>query len=140
MTGKETKNTPVPLGYDDISSTDRETVRSALERGASRREVMGWLMAAGATIASAGSIVSGARQAIAATPKQGGTIRWGASLHGPSDTLDPIVFTSAIDYQRGRAIYNGLLRLSDDLQPTPELAEEFAPNADVTEWTFKLRK
>jgi len=56
--------------FADLNASDKQTVCSALERGASRREVMGWLMAAGATIASAGSIVAGAKQAIAATPKK----------------------------------------------------------------------
>ncbi|NNF77923.1 MAG: ABC transporter substrate-binding protein, partial [Rhizobiales bacterium] len=70
----------------------------------------------------------------------GGTMRWAGNLHGPSDTLDPIAFTAGIDYQRGRVIYNGLLRLNENLEPLPELAEEFEANATATEWTFKLRK
>lgn len=127
------------LGFDDIATADREAIAGALKSGASRREVLGWLMASGATIGAAGSIFAGAEQALAATPKKGGTLRYSASLHGPSDTLDPILFTSGIDYQRGRLIYNGLLRLSPSMEPTPELAEEFSSNASVTEWTFKLR-
>ncbi|NNE22587.1 MAG: ABC transporter substrate-binding protein [Rhizobiales bacterium] len=131
---------PANMEFSDLRAADRESVKFALEHGATRREVMGWLIAGGATIASAGSIVTGGRQAIAATPKKGGTVRYSAALHGPSDTLDPIAFTSGIDYQRGRIIYNGLLRLTPELEPVPELAEEFSSNADATEWTFKLRK
>ena len=54
--------------------------------------------------------------------------------------MDPILFTSGIDYTRGRATYNSLVQHDDNITPQPELAEEFSPNADATEWTFKLRK
>ncbi|NNF77748.1 MAG: ABC transporter substrate-binding protein, partial [Rhizobiales bacterium] len=64
---------PTDLEFGDLRTADQEQVKSALNRGATRREVMGWLMASGATIAAAGSIVTGATEAIAATPKQGGT-------------------------------------------------------------------
>lgn len=127
------------VGFVDLGSTDRSLVISALRRGATRREVMGWLMASGATIAAAGSIVASATEAIAMTPKKGGQLRFAWDLHGPSDTLDPILFTSSIDYGRGRLLYNNLCRLQEDLTAGPELAESFEANADATEWTFKLR-
>ncbi|MEM7057979.1 MAG: ABC transporter substrate-binding protein [Pseudomonadota bacterium] len=126
--------------YDDISTFDQEAICREIKRGASRRDVMAWLMASGATIASAGAIFSGAAEAVAATPKKGGTMRYAGNLHGPSDTLDPIAFTSGIDYLRGRIIYNSLIRLNENMEPVPELAESFEASDDVTEWTFKLRK
>lgn len=128
------------MSYHDISATDRETIQTALRRGTTRREVMGWLIASGATIASAGAIVSSAQEVLAATPKKGGTIRNASPLHGPSDTLDPIAFTSGIDYTRGRLLYNSLTQLDDNIIPQPELAESFESNADATEWEFKLQK
>lgn len=126
--------------FDDLNHHDRDVVMTALKSGASRREVMGWLLASGATLASAGSIVTAASQAIASTPKRGGKLRFAWDLHGPSDTLDPILFTSSLDYGRGRVIYNNLTRLQEDLTAGPELAESFESNSDATEWTFKLRK
>ena len=131
---------PTGIGFDDISSRDREVVKSALKRGATRRDVMGFLMASGATIAAAGSIVTGAQQALAATPKRGGQVRFAWDLHGPSDTLDPILFTSSLDYGRGRLLYNNLCRFNEDLTVGPELATEWEASDDVMEWTFKLRK
>ena len=125
---------------DSLSGHDRQTIETGLRRGATRREVMSWLIAGGATIAVAGSIVSSAQTALAATPKKGGKIRFASDLHGPSDTLDPALNTSTIDYSRGRAIYNSLCQINDDLSTRPELAEEYSANADNTEWTFKLRK
>lgn len=131
---------PGDMDFNDLSVMDRETVKSALRRGATRREVMGYLMASGATIAAAGSIVTGANEALAMTPKKGGQIRFAWDLHGPSDTLDPILFTSSLDYGRGRLNYNNLCRMQEDLTVAAELATEWEANSDVTEWTFKLRK
>ena len=101
------------LGYEDLNPVDKGLIDSALRRGASRREVMGYLVASGATIAAAGSIFAGAQEALAATPKKGGSIRFAWDLHGPSDTLDPILFTSSLDYGRGRINYNNLCRFRE---------------------------
>ena len=107
------------VGYEDLRSHERGVIETALRTGASRRQVMSWLIAGGATIAAAGGIVTGAQTALAATPKRGGSLRFGWDLHGPSDTLDPILFTSSIDYARGRLIYNNLTRLQADLTVVP---------------------
>ena len=125
---------------DSLTGADRDLVNNGLRRGATRRQVMGWLMAAGATVTAAGSIVSSATSVLAATPKKGGKIKFASDLHGPSDTLDPGLNTSTIDYSRGRALYNSLCQINDDLSTRPELAEEYDSNSDNSEWTFKLRK
>ncbi|MHA1600143.1 MAG: ABC transporter substrate-binding protein [Alphaproteobacteria bacterium] len=134
---KSNKNLPT---INSLSAADRETINTGLRRGATRREVMTWLVASGATIAVAGSIVTSAKKVLAATPKKGGKLTFGADLHGPSDTLDPGLNTSTIDYSRGRAMYNSLCQINDDLSTRPELAEEYSANSDNSEWTFKLRK
>ena len=131
------KNLPT---ISSLSGADREIIDTGLRRGATRREVMMWLVASGATIATAGSIVTSAEVALAATPKKGGRISFAADGHGPADTLDPAKNTSTIDYTRGRALYNSLTQINDDLTTRPELAEEFSANRGFTEWTFKLRK
>ena len=118
---KSDKNSPT---INCLSAADRDTIATGLRRGATRREVMSWLVASGATIAVAGSIVTSAQSALAATPKKGGRISYATDLHGPSDTLDPGLNTSNIDYTRGRAIYNSLCQINDDLSTRPELAEE----------------
>ena len=119
---------------------DRLMIEDALRRGATRRDVLGMLTAAGAGIAFAGSMVASAEKALAETPKRGGQIRFAWAQHGPSDTLDPILATNTIDYGRSRLTYNNLCRIGADLTAGPELAESFEANADATEWTFKLRK
>jgi len=129
-----------PETIESLSATDREAITTGLRRGATRREVMSWLVASGVSIAAAGSIVTSAKKAMAATPKKGGRAKFASDLHGPSDTLDPGLNTSAIDYTRGRSHYNSLCQINDDLTTRPELAEEFSANHNNTEWTFKLRK
>ncbi len=126
--------------FGQFSEADKSFVVDALNKGADRRQVMGWLMAMGATVGAAGSIVTAASEAIAATPKKGGNLRFAWDLHGPSDTMDPTLFTSSLDYGRGRMNYNSLVRFNDDLTVRPEVAESFEANATATEWTFKLRK
>jgi peptide/nickel transport system substrate-binding protein len=126
--------------FAELNHHDRDVVMTALKSGVNRREVMGWLIAAGASIGAAGSIVTAAGEALAATPKRGGQIRFAWDQHGPADTLDPILFTASIDYARGRIHYNNLCRLQPDLTVTPELATEWEANSDATEWTFKLRQ
>ena len=130
----------IGLSFEQLRLSERETVVGALRRGATRREVMGWLMAAGATIASASSIVAGASEAFAQTPKKGGRVRYAHDAHGPADTLDPALSTAQIDHLRGRAYFNSLIRLDEKIQPQPELAESFEPNTDAREWTLTIRK
>ncbi len=132
------KKTAVHFG--DLTATEKQTVTSALNRGATRRDAIKMMMAAGMTAATAGSIVTAASEAIAATPKKGGTIKTAFALHGPDDTLNPVALTSDTDYSRARAHYNSLVQLSDDIVPQPELAESFEANKDASEWTFSLRK
>ncbi len=126
--------------YGALSANEKEGVQRALKKGATRRDVVQMMVAAGMTAAAAGSIVSSASDAIAATPKKGGKLRVGTALHGPDDTLDPIRLTSETDYGRARSHYNSLIQLSDEIVPQPELAESFEANKDASEWTFQLRK
>ncbi len=126
--------------FDRLSLQDRSIVMEMVRRGASRREFMSWMMAAGATAAAAGSVFSGASTAWAETPKAGGKLVLAGDQHGPADTLDPALATAAIDYFRHRMFYGSLTRLTDELSYEPELAEEVLSNDDATEWTFKIRK
>jgi peptide/nickel transport system substrate-binding protein len=126
--------------YSDLTGSEKDVLQSALKRGATRREAMQMMVAAGFSIAAAGGIVTGASEALAATPKKGGNIKAAMPIHGPDDHLDPALMGTITDYSRGRAHFNSLVQLSDDLVPQPELAEEFGANSNATEWTFKLRK
>lgn len=132
------KNTDPTLA--SLSNEERKRLDEMLCTGATRRDVLKYFMAAGATLTASGLLFSNAGDAIAATPKKGGKLIMAADQHGPNDTLDPQLYTSALDYFRGRMFYGSLTRLTDSLSYEPELAEEVLSNADATEWTFKIRK
>ena len=104
-----------------------------------RREFLAAMGALGlSAMAAAGFLTSAS--ALAATPRKGGTVRMASFLHGPNDQMDPTLFTSIIDYTRGRATYNSLTQIGDKLSLSPELAEEWTSNSNATEFTFKIRK
>ena len=91
-----------------------------------RREFLARAAALGVAAAVSPTLLpAGAR---AATPRKGGMIRMATELHGPDDQMDPIVFTSSIDYARGRATYNNLIQILDNMSLHPELAEEWSTN------------
>jgi peptide/nickel transport system substrate-binding protein len=126
--------------YGGLRRSDRDVFEQALRRGATRRDFMQWIAAAGGSAAFAGTVFAGASHALAQTPKRGGKLVFGENVHGPDDTLDPILISSSTDNHRMRMFYSSLTRLSSNLTAQPEIAEEFLPNADATEWTFKLRR
>ena len=131
---------PGELHFNDLDQADKALVERAVKKGFSRREVLKIMMATGVTAAAANNLFSTGGTVMAETPKKGGSVRMSSNLHGPDDQLDPPLFTSIIDYTRGRATYNSLIQHSNELVPEPELAETFEPNANATEWTFKIRQ
>lgn len=124
----------------DLNARERSGLIAAVDAGVTRRQAIRLLCAAGIGAAAAGTLFDAAGQVLAATPKRGGRVRCAMTTQGPNDTLDPQLFTSSIDFVRGRAHYNGLVQLDDSLVPQPELAEKFSANSDATEWTFTLRR
>ncbi len=128
------------LVFNDLDNGDKALVERVIAKGYTRRDTLKLMMVTGVTMAAAQNLLSTGGVAMAQTPKKGGAVRAAFSLHGPSDSLDPTQFTTSIDYARGRAHYNGLCQLDDDMNPQPELAESFEPDSNATEWTFKLRK
>jgi len=128
------------LNYRDLTQSDKDLVTKLVKGGFSRREVLKLSMVTGVSLVAAEHLLTDGKAVNAATPKKGGSVRMANPIHGPDDQTDPMMFTSGIDYGRGRAVYNGLVQHGNDLSPNPELATSFEPNADATEWTFKLRK
>ena len=130
------------LKYQDLDHVDKGRIEKILagNKGYSRRDIMKLAAVTGVTLAIAENMLISGNRAIAATPKKGGSVRMASSLHGPDDQLDPPLFTSTIDYTRGRATYNSLIQHSNELVPQPELAESFESNSNASEWTFKIRE
>jgi len=131
---------PSGVSFDDLTQCDKDLVAKLVQNRISRRDILKFSMVAGVSLITAEHLLSTGKTALAASPKPGGTIRFASNLHGPDDQLDPPLFTSSVDYTRGRATYNSLVQLASDLSPQPELAESFGPNSNATEWTFGLRK
>ncbi|MDO6728206.1 ABC transporter substrate-binding protein [Cognatishimia sp. 1_MG-2023] len=126
--------------FESMSLEDRQKALGMVSKGATRRDVMSWMMGLGATAIASGSVFGSATAAWANTPKKGGRLVIADDQHGPADTLDPALYASSNDYFRGRMFFGSLTRLTNDLSYEPELAEEVISNADATEWTFKIRR
>ena len=130
----------VPGDYTQLLTSDKQRLHRMLKKGATRRDMMRWMLAGGLAASTSSLIIGSATRAYADTPKSGGKMTFAFDQHSPADTLDPILFTNTIDYFRGRMYYGSLVRLTNNLGYEPELAEEIIPNEDATVWTFKLRK
>ncbi len=112
---------------------------SALQRSATRRDLLTMLTAGGMQAALASGLATLATTAHAQTPRKGGRITVATNGSGVNDTLDPARQSNQTDYCRGFMFYNGLTVLDGTLTPQPQLAEEFSTK-DAKTWVFKLRK
>ena len=62
------------------------------------------------------------------------------SLYGIDPiTLDPAVSGEMISHEYIQQIYNGLVRLDENLEPSPDIAERWEVSADGRTYTFYLR-
>jgi peptide/nickel transport system substrate-binding protein len=122
-----------------VGPQESQQMMHALQRGATRRDILAMLMAGGMQATLAGGIAGAAVSAHAQTPRKGGRLRVAGSAAAVSDTLDPAKQANHTDYIRGFMFYNGLTFLDGTLIPQPSLAEEFTTK-DAKTWVFKLRK
>jgi peptide/nickel transport system substrate-binding protein len=129
----------VSLAHDSLGEAERSALRRELRRGATRRELGQWLVAAGLGALAAGGAVDEAAAAVAATPKRGGSIRVAGEDTSTADTLDPARANNSTDYTRLFMFYSGLTVFDAHLTPQPELALSI-DNQAATVWTIKLRK
>src|SRR5882762_5413469 len=90
-----------------IGPDESQRILGALQRGASRRDVLTMLMAGGMQAALAGGIASAATSAHAQTARKGGRLRVAGATAAVSDTLDPAKQSNHTDYIRGFMFYNG---------------------------------
>lgn len=112
---------------------------TAFMHPATRRDVVGMLMAAGMQAGVAGGMAALALPVNAQTPRRGGRIRVAGATSSSTETLDPAKQANQMDYARGHMLYNGLTVLDGSLTPQPALAESFATE-DAKTWVFTLRK
>ncbi len=118
---------------------DPNTLKRLLkEHKMGRRDFIRTAVAAGATVAMAGTVFDQAR---AATPKKGGHFRQALTGGGTSDVLDPAQTLDSymINVSSGQ-LRNNLTEIGPDGQLRAELAESWEASPDAVKWTFKLRK
>ncbi|WP_036012019.1 ABC transporter substrate-binding protein [Bradyrhizobium yuanmingense] len=124
----------------EMATADSLRVDEALRRGASRRDLMNVLIAAGMSVAAAGAFATFAETAHAETPRRGGKIKVATNGSSATETLDPAKTLTQTDYSRAFMFYSKLTVLDETLTPQLELAEELAPSEGATVWTIKLRR
>jgi len=111
--------------------------RSVLATGAAGAAALGasWLLS-GCTGASAAPVLPAAAKKGA--PDRGGTLRIARPPASDAETLDPASALSAYEYLG--ALYNRLVRVDQNGDLAPDLAESWEPDAKALTWTFRLRE
>ncbi|MFG6433027.1 ABC transporter substrate-binding protein [Roseateles sp. LYH14W] len=122
-----------------VGPQDSQRLFDALQRGASRRDILGLLAGAGMQTGLAGALAGTAMTAHAQAPRRGGKLRVAGATASASDTLDPAKQSNQADYSRCNMLYNGLTSLDGSLTPQPALAERF-DTKDAKTWVFTLRR
>ncbi len=102
-----------------------------------RRRFMQQASALGMAAAATPLITTGAQSA---DPMKGGHLRLGTAEGSTSDTLDPAPDSSAFITMLSSTYLSQLTEVDANGNLHPLLAESFEPNADATQWIFKLRK
>ncbi|MFO1327678.1 MAG: ABC transporter substrate-binding protein [Rubrivivax sp.] len=123
---------------DLVGPQDSQDLMRALQRGATRRDILSLLGAGGMQATLAGVVAGAALDAHAQTPRKGGKLRVAGATAAATDTLDPSKQSNQTDYSRCNMVYNGLTWLDGSLTPQPALAESFT-TSDAKTWVFKLR-
>jgi peptide/nickel transport system substrate-binding protein len=105
----------------------------------SRREFMGRAAALGAGTALATTMLSQA--GIAATPKRGGSAKFGLAHGATTDTGDPAAYPdTGTQIPLWGAMSNSLTVVDAKGNITADVAESFEPADKAASWVFKLRK
>ncbi len=102
-----------------------------------RRQFVMGALAAGVALPTA---LSMAGEAIAATPKKGGHIKFGRGHGSTTDSLDPATSENGFQVQVNFSYANNLTEVANDGSLIPELAETIEPSDDAKSWAFNLRK
>ncbi|MEM7069051.1 MAG: ABC transporter substrate-binding protein [Pseudomonadota bacterium] len=116
-----------------LATLEQKLKSSAIDR----RQFMSGALAAGLAVSSATLI---ADKVEAATPKDGGHIKFGRGHGSTTDSLDPATSENGFQIQLNFSYANCLTEVADDGSLIPELAESIEPSDDAKTWVFNLRK
>lgn len=114
-----------------MNDKDQKRTRTGLNR-----RDFGLLLGVGAGAHALGLSAARAQEG----PQRGGSLRIALASQSTNDTFDAAKSVHPGDYVRCASLYNYLTRLDSEGRAQPELALSFESNADVTEWTFALRR
>ncbi|HZF36726.1 MAG TPA: ABC transporter substrate-binding protein [Candidatus Angelobacter sp.] len=104
-----------------------------------RREFLGRAAALGVTTALATTMLADA--GVAATPKKGGSAKFGLAHGATTDTLDPASYPdTATQVPFWGGMSNSLTEVDADGNITPDVVESMEPTDDAKSWIFKIRK
>lgn len=133
MTGSH-KDKRGALTPEQISIAQR-----VLRSGATRRQMLAYMLATSAAAASAPALLGLDGRALAQeAPRRGGRARVAGNVSSTADTLDPALASNSTDYVRVHMFYNNLATMDETMTPQPELAEEIT-SADLQTWTIVLK-
>lgn len=105
-------------------------------RGLNRRDLMR-LIGAGAGMTAMMTLLGTAPQSASAQDTAGGQV---SVLFRAPVTLNPLYSSAGFEQQVERAMFGALVKMSDALIPTPDLAETINGSDDGTVYTFTLRE
>lgn len=115
--------------------TAETLARKWAERGLDRRELLR-LIGAGAGVAAMTTLLTTPEPGSAGQAAGGQiNIEW-----RKPQTLGPLFSTAGYEQQVERAVLGSLVRMSDKLQPTGDLAESMDVSPDATQFTFHLHQ
>jgi peptide/nickel transport system substrate-binding protein len=124
---------------DEAGLSRRDFLKSGVSL-AGATALGGLLSSCSSTGANRGTLPSSSSGSSHEKPKRGGTFRFGLTGGTSSDTLDPLRFVSIVDSSRYPQLYDPLVGLNSQAQPTLVLAKEITPNADATKWTIRVHR
>jgi peptide/nickel transport system substrate-binding protein len=118
---------------------DMEKMKELAGKGkVGRRDFIQFALAAGITVATADTLFS---EAVAATPKQGGSAKFGLAHGATTDTGDPAGFPdTATQVPFSGSMSNWLTEVDYKGNIVPDVVEAMEPSNGAATWVFTIRK
>jgi peptide/nickel transport system substrate-binding protein len=128
-------------GVDEGGLTRRRFVRGVGVVGAGTL-LSGALAACGGSSSSSsvGAVTSKAVGTASGVPSKGGALRIAMIGNGSSETYNPAIIQTPIDFMHAYSVFDPLIRPAPNYSTSPGLVLSWTPNADNTLWELKLRQ
>ena len=107
------------------------------DKSLTRRRLLGTATAATAVL---GAMPLFGTRSHAATPKKGGTLRYGVGHGSTADTLNPSIFDNNFTIAIAYTLHNHIGEVTSDGELIGEIAESWEASPDVKQWVFKIRE